>query len=87
VTSADGTTIGYRRIGAGPAVVLVHGALMSAYRFDRLAAALADAFTVVVPDRRGRGASGPHGEVYGMAREVEDLRAVLDATGARQVSA
>jgi len=26
VRSADGTTIGYQRVGAGPAVVLLHGA-------------------------------------------------------------
>jgi pimeloyl-ACP methyl ester carboxylesterase len=26
VTSADGTTIGYRRVGDGPGVVLLHGA-------------------------------------------------------------
>jgi pimeloyl-ACP methyl ester carboxylesterase len=36
--------------------------------------ALSQDFTVVVPDRRGRGLSGPHGDRYGLAREVEDLQ-------------
>jgi pimeloyl-ACP methyl ester carboxylesterase len=85
VTSADGTTIGYRRRGTGPALVLVHGAMMSAQNFDRLAALLADAHTVYVPDRRGRGSSGPYGDDYGIRREVEDLDALLRHSGAHDV--
>lgn len=85
VISADGTRISYRQVGDGPGLVLLHGALMSAANFDRLAAALAPRFTVTVPDRRGRGISGPHGDGYGMDREIEDLGAVLDATDSRNV--
>ncbi len=59
VTSKDGTTIGYRQIGHGPGVVLVHGAMESALSHSQLAEALADTFTVCVYDRRGRGRSGP----------------------------
>jgi len=83
VTSADGTRIGYRRFGKGPGLVLVHGSMMASQNFTRLAAALADTFTIVVPDRRGRGMSGPFGADYGVASEVEDLRALLDATGSQ----
>lgn len=82
VTSADGTTIGYRRLGAGPAVILVHGSMQAAQNLMRLARALADDFTVYVPDRRGRGLSGPHGRHFGVAREVEDVQALAAATGA-----
>lgn len=57
VTSKDGTTIGYRRFGRGPGVVVLHGSMSSAHNHMQLAAALADAFTVDVPDRRGRGLS------------------------------
>ena len=85
VTSRDGTSIAYRRLGRGPGVVLVHGAMQAAQSFMRLASALADTFTVHVPDRRGRGASGAFGADYGVARESEDLHALLVATGARDV--
>ena len=57
--SADGTSIGYEVLGSGPAIVLVQGAMGTAYTFRELAEALADTLTVVVPDRRGRGRS-PH---------------------------
>jgi pimeloyl-ACP methyl ester carboxylesterase len=84
-TSRDGTTIGYRQFGHGPGVVVLHGAMSSGANHVQLAEALADAFTVVVPDRRGRGSSGPAGDRYGLAREVEDLEAVLAETGAHDV--
>ena len=58
--SADGTTIGYRQLGRGPGIVVVHGSMSSGYNFLQLAEALADAFTVYLPDRRGRGLSGPY---------------------------
>src|SRR6266568_8936499 len=57
VTSQDGTTIGYRQLGHGPAIVLVQGAMGSAHNFMQLAGMLTDAFTVYIPDRRGRGLS------------------------------
>src|SRR5215204_24909 len=55
VLSKDGTRIGYLQVGQGPAAVLVHGSNESARSHTRLALALADAFTVYLPDRRGRG--------------------------------
>lgn len=82
VTSRDGTTIGYRRLGQGPGVVLVHGTASSGYNHLQLAEGLADAFTVIVPDRRGRGLSGRYGEHDGIQQEVEDLDALLAETGA-----
>ncbi len=69
VASKDGTTIGYHQLGHGPALVLVHGAMESAQSHQELAQALASDFSVYVPDRRGRGHSGPHGEDYGLAKE------------------
>jgi pimeloyl-ACP methyl ester carboxylesterase len=85
VTSNDGVTIGYRQLGHGPGVVLLHGASSSAHNHMQLAAALADAFTVYVPDRRGRGLSGPYGENYSIQEDVEDMEALLSQTGAHQV--
>ena len=85
VTSRDGTTIGYLRVGHGPAVVLLHGSMESARSHTRLALSLADAFTVYLPDRRGRGMSGPYRPDHGLRTEVEDLDAVLAESGARLV--
>jgi pimeloyl-ACP methyl ester carboxylesterase len=80
--SADGTAIAYEKVGAGPVVVLVDGALCSrSFGPARaLAQGLSPNFTVYVYDRRGRGESGDT-PPYSAAREVEDLAAVIGATG------
>ena len=85
VTPADGTTIGYRQLGEGPGVILLHGAMSSSYNHVQLAKALADTFTVYLPDRRGRGVSGPYRPDHGVQTDVEDLAAVLAATGTHNV--
>jgi pimeloyl-ACP methyl ester carboxylesterase len=82
-TSADGTQIAYESVGAGPALVVVEGALchraMGGYKI--LSSVLAEHFTVTGYDRRGRGESGPGDSAYEVQREVEDLIAVLEAAG------
>lgn len=83
LVSRDGTIIGYRQFGKGPGLILVHGGMMASQNFTRLASALSDHFTVYVPDRRGRGLSGPYGDNYGVQKEVEDIRALVQETGAR----
>ena len=85
VVSADGTSIGYLQTGRGPGLVVLHGSMETARSHLQMAAALADEFTVYLPDRRGRGMSGPYPADYGVGTEVEDLRAVLAATGADMV--
>jgi pimeloyl-ACP methyl ester carboxylesterase len=85
VTSTDGTTIGYLRTGHGPAVVVLHGSNESAGSHTQLALALASSFTVYLPDRRGRGLSGPHCPDHSMRTEVEDLQAVVAHCGAQKV--
>lgn len=83
--SAGGVTIGYRQIGAGPGLVLVHGGLQSSGNFRVLAEALADRFTVTVPDRRGRGLSTRPAGSGGLQAEVDDVRALVDVTGSRRL--
>lgn len=85
VASADGTPIGYLQVGQGPAVVVLHGSNQSARSHLQLARALADEFTVYLPDRRGRGLSGPHKADHCMATEIEDLLAVVAHSGAQKV--
>src|SRR5262249_6461618 len=46
---------------------------------------LSDAFTVYLPDRRGRGTSGPFGKGDSIQQEVEDMDALLTKTGAHNV--
>ncbi|MEU8106776.1 alpha/beta hydrolase [Nonomuraea muscovyensis] len=85
VTSEDGTGIAYRVIGRGPGVVLLHGAMQSGAGLVELARSLAGSFTCYLPDRRGRGTSGPYGADHRLHKDVEDLDALLTATGARDV--
>lgn len=85
VRSADGTTIGFRQLGHGPGLVILHGGALASQHYMKLGAALADRFTVYIPDRRGRGMSGPYGPQYSIAREDEDLAAVVAETGAQRV--
>jgi pimeloyl-ACP methyl ester carboxylesterase len=86
VTSKDGTTIAYDQWGAGPAVILVDGALQ--YRaFDQgmvqLAERLSEHFTVIHYDRRGRGDSTDNTDRLSNAleREIEDIEALIDEAG------
>lgn len=74
--SPDGTTLGALRSGAGPALVLVHGSGVDRTAWARVAKRLARSHTVLTYDRRGRGTSDD-GPAYALAREVEDLHAVL----------
>jgi pimeloyl-ACP methyl ester carboxylesterase len=85
VTSSDGTIIGYRQQGSGPGIILVHGGASASQSYMKLGALLSDAFTVYIPDRRGRGLSGPFGDNYSMQKEVEDLDAILKKTDAYNV--
>src|SRR5258706_10345037 len=74
-----------RQFGHGPGVILLHGAASSGYNHVQLAEQLSTAFTVYVPDRRGRGLSGPYGADYSIQKDIEDMDALLTKTGAHQV--
>lgn len=78
--SKDGTAISFERAGTGPAMVLVGGGLTDRSENTPLVPALAEHFTVVNYDRRGRGASGDAAS-YDVGREVEDIDTLIAATG------
>jgi len=80
VTSIDGTIIAYDKIGNGPALILVLGALNSRKSGTKLAKLLSAQFTVISYDRRGRGNSTDTAP-YSPQREVEDLAALIGAVG------
>ena len=76
VVSRDGTAIAFDRIGNGPPVILVDGALC--YRgmgqSGQLAELLAQHFTVFTYDRRGRGGSGDTAPMPWSARSKTSQR-------------
>lgn len=80
VTSNDGTTIGFDRMGEGPPVVVVGGGSVDRTSNAPLVPLLADRFTVLNYDRRGRGDSGDT-LPYSVEREIEDIGAVIEAAG------
>jgi len=80
VTSRDGTTLAYDRLGDGPPVVLISGGSVDRTSNAGLAEQLADGHRVYNYDRRGRGDSGDT-PPYAIAREVEDIAAVIEAAG------
>ncbi len=80
VTSADGTKIAVERAGGGPPVILAGGAFNARSTVAGLAAVLADGFTAVTYDRRGRGDSGDTAS-YAADREIDDLAAVISYAG------
>src|SRR5262249_43256004 len=81
-TSRDGTAIAYERVGEGPPLILVDGALCSRAfgPMPKLAPLLAGRFTVYMYDRRGRGESGDP-PPFAKEREIEDLGALIGAAG------
>ena len=85
VTSRDGTRIEYLQLGQGPGVVILHGAMEAARSHRTLAEGLADTFTVYLPERRGHQLGFPFVDDYSMQKEVEDLAALLDKTGTRNI--
>ena len=76
VVSKDGTKIAYEKLGVGPALILVLGALNSRKSGVKLAKLLAAQFTVITYDRRGRGDSTDTAP-YSPQREVEDIAALI----------
>jgi pimeloyl-ACP methyl ester carboxylesterase len=80
VTSKDGTTIAFDRLGQGPPVVLVSGGSVDRMSLAGLAQELASDLTVLNYDRRGRGPSGDT-PPYAIEREIEDIEAVVAAAG------
>ena len=80
VTSRDGTSIGFDRIGAGPTLILVDaaGGFRGFGPMGPLAEQLSSDFSVITYDRRGRGESGDT-LPYAVDREVEDIRALIGA--------
>ncbi|MBD5604373.1 MAG: alpha/beta fold hydrolase [Candidatus Eremiobacteraeota bacterium] len=80
IRTAD-TRLAVRDEGSGPAVVLIHGLLLSMDSWDAQAAALARRARVVRIDLRGHGASDAPPGPYLVESLAGDVADVLDALG------
>ena len=72
--------IAFEQTGSGPTVILVAAALADRGGARRFAEHLAEHFTVINYDRRGRGKSTDT-QPYAVQREVEDIEALVNASG------
>src|SRR5262245_1453299 len=85
ITSADGAGITVYSVGTGPGIVILHGGGVSERDYHRLAGAWSDRFTVHLYNRRGRPDSAPLTGTETAATVLDDLAAVLECTGARNI--
>lgn len=76
----NGLDVAYRRVGSGPPIVFVHGAVEDSRTWTPQLEALQDEFTVVAWDEPGVGRSGDlPNEGFGLADYAACLAAVVDA--------
>lgn len=82
VTSKDGTSIGFDKRGKGQPLIIVDGAMCSRAfgPTGKMGKMLAENFTVINYDRRGRNESGDT-LPYSVEREVEDIAALINDVG------
>src|SRR4029077_20855234 len=79
--SIHGHRVGYRRAGAGPVIVLIHGMAGSSATWRYVMPTLPERFTVVAPDLLGHGASEkPRGD-YSLGAYASGIRDLLLALG------
>jgi pimeloyl-ACP methyl ester carboxylesterase len=84
-TSKDGTTIAFDQLGTGPGLILVGGAFEQRAMDSETAQLareplLAEHFSVITYDRRGRGESSDT-LPYAVEREIDDIEALIDEAG------
>lgn len=74
----EGLRIAYERVGAGPPLVLLHGALDDSRLWSRQLNELSDEFTVVAWDAPGCGRSSDPPETFRMPEFADCLAAFID---------
>ena len=82
IAIVSGGRMHYRRVGTGPeAVVLLHGFPQTGRSWDRVAAQLADRFTVIAPDLRGAGESHRPATGYDKKTMAADIHGLTESLG------
>jgi pimeloyl-ACP methyl ester carboxylesterase len=85
VPSKDGVEISVQKAGSGPALLLIHGALLNgSLSWGAVLPKLAEHFTVYAMDRRGRAPSGDSKE-YSIAKEADDITKVVEVIGGQVI--
>jgi pimeloyl-ACP methyl ester carboxylesterase len=84
----NGIKLHYEELGAGEPLLLLHGfGMCGRGDWDTIAGELAKNYRVILPDLRGHGWSTNSSGRFTMRQSAEDIRALLDALGLRQVRA
>jgi pimeloyl-ACP methyl ester carboxylesterase len=84
--SSDGVEIRYDVYGKGePAIVLVHGWALDRALWEGQVPGLSKLHRVITLDLPGHGESGKNRSQWTMAAFGQDVKAVVDASGAKQV--
>jgi pimeloyl-ACP methyl ester carboxylesterase len=79
--NVNGTSIYYERVGSGPPLLFIHGALGDASRFTSMSERFAGEYTVVTYDRRGHSRS-PRGNDWkpiSLGEQADDAAGLLRA--------
>jgi pimeloyl-ACP methyl ester carboxylesterase len=84
--SIHGHDVAYRKVGDGPAILLVHGMAGSASTWRYVAPALAQHATVIAPDLPGHGRSDKGRGDYSLGAFASILRDLLVALGHERVT-
>ena len=86
VAQADvnGQTIHYATVGSGPAVLLWHGFLGTAYTWRHLVPLMSEDYTLIMPDMRGYGDSSKPDEGYDAQTLADDFRGLMQQLGHQQ---
>ncbi len=79
VVRTNGLEIAYTRVGAGPPLVLVHGAAEDGRVWRPQLCALSDEFTVVAWDEPGAGRSSDLPDTFGLIDYANCLAALIEA--------
>lgn len=83
----DGARMHYRDVGAGPAVVCLHGNPTWSYYYRKLVDGLRDRFRLIVPDHVGCGYSDKPADdayEYRLARRVRDVETLVERVLGRE---
>ncbi len=80
----NGQTIHYLKVGAGPALVLVHGYPESSETWRRIIPPLAQRFTIIAPDTRGVGQSSV-ADSFSLEDVADDVYELVKSLGFKEV--
>lgn len=79
IVGGEGVELAVERVGAGPPVLMLHGSGGGTHSWRAVAEQLADRYEMWLPARRHHSPSGDGAGRHTFAREIADVRALLDA--------